>query len=125
MAVIQNIKSWTDTHLTESVFVSNDFLRTNGVELSLDNSSAGILVSNFNQCEKNKMVWFRKEFSQEINWAGNLSAENELLKTIRENNKNMNDFLSNLENIMDNDTLKNNEMLKLEIQKIKNLMNEH
>lgn len=177
LAVIQNIKSWTDTHLTESVFVSNDFLRTNGVELSLDNSSAGILVSNFNQCEKNKMVWFRKEFSQEINWAGNpqknhfidqdnitkvsprksfelfketskgtsifwtndevemikkltrkfvnLSAENELLKTIRENNKNMNDFLSNLESIMDNDTLKNNEMLKLEIQKIKNLMNEH
>ncbi|MFZ4929908.1 ATP-binding protein [Chryseobacterium sp. Mn2064] len=68
---ISNIVKWALENTQENIYVSRSFLKDHGEELDLSKNAAGIAIY-FIEREKNEMlIWFRKEFDEHINWAGN------------------------------------------------------
>ncbi|MGH1519134.1 ATP-binding protein [Chryseobacterium sp. JK1] len=68
---ISNIVKWALENTQDNIYVSRSFLKDHGEELGLSKNAAGIAIY-FIEREKNEMlIWFRKEFDEHINWAGN------------------------------------------------------
>ncbi|MGE8533321.1 GAF domain-containing protein [Chryseobacterium sp. D764] len=68
---INRIVQWALGNTNERIYVSRNFLKEHGDELDLSDNAAGIVIY-FIEKEKNEMlIWFRKEFDEHINWAGN------------------------------------------------------
>ncbi|WP_312076359.1 ATP-binding protein [Chryseobacterium sp.] len=68
---IQKIVDWAYENNGESIFISNSFLKDHGAELGLDEKSAGIIIYFVERSKNEILIWFRKEFDEHINWAGN------------------------------------------------------
>lgn len=68
---IGRIAAWALNNTHERIYVSRNFLKDHGQELELTEKAAGIAIY-FIERDKNEMlIWFRKEFDEHINWAGN------------------------------------------------------
>lgn len=68
---INRIAQWALENTSDSIYISRGFLKNHGKELSLSEDSAGIIIY-FIERDKNEMlIWFRKEFDEHIDWAGN------------------------------------------------------
>lgn len=68
---IHKIVDWAYQNTAENVFVSNSFLKDYGQELNLNSDTAGIIIYFVERSKKEILIWFRKEFDEHINWAGN------------------------------------------------------
>lgn len=69
--VISRIVDWGLKNTTDRIYVNRSFIKNHGEELNLPESAAGIIIY-FIEREKNEMlIWFRKEFDEHIDWAGN------------------------------------------------------
>jgi len=68
---IDAIAQWALNNTTESMFVSRSFLKDYGQELGLDENAAGIIIYFIERSKKEMLIWFRKEFDEHIDWAGN------------------------------------------------------
>lgn len=69
--IINNIIDWAYQNISENVFISNSFLKDHGRDLNLSSESAGIIIYFIERSKKEILIWFRKEFDEHINWAGN------------------------------------------------------
>ncbi|MFY1047347.1 ATP-binding protein [Chryseobacterium sp. GP-SGM7] len=69
--VINHIIDWAYQNTSENIFVSNSFLKDHGQELNLNSDTAGIIIYFIERSKKEILIWFRKEFDEHINWAGN------------------------------------------------------
>jgi len=68
---ISRIVQWALENTNERIYVSRNFLKEHGDQLDLSENAAGIVIY-FIERDKNEMlIWFRKEFDEHINWAGN------------------------------------------------------
>ncbi|WP_395974671.1 ATP-binding protein [Chryseobacterium cucumeris] len=68
---IGRVAAWALSNTNERIYVSRNFLKDYGKELELTENAAGIAIY-FIERDKNEMlIWFRKEFDEHINWAGN------------------------------------------------------
>ncbi|MEG2309714.1 MAG: ATP-binding protein [Chryseobacterium sp.] len=68
---IQKIIDWAYDNTDENIFISNSFLKDYKVELGLDFRSAGVIIYFVERSKNEILIWFRKEFDEHINWAGN------------------------------------------------------
>ncbi|MBB6370860.1 ATP-binding protein [Chryseobacterium shigense] len=68
---IDAVAHWALENTTESIFVSRSFLKDYGKELKLDENVAGVIIYFIERSKKEMLIWFRKEFDEHINWAGN------------------------------------------------------
>lgn len=69
--IINNIVNWAYENTSDNVFISNSFLKDYGSELNLNSDTAGIIIYFVERSKKEILIWFRKEFDEHINWAGN------------------------------------------------------
>ncbi|WP_411812333.1 ATP-binding protein [Chryseobacterium scophthalmum] len=69
--IINNIVNWAYENTADNVFISNSFLKDYGYELNLNSDTAGIIIYFVERSKKEILIWFRKEFDEHINWAGN------------------------------------------------------
>ncbi|WP_210150030.1 ATP-binding protein [Chryseobacterium scophthalmum] len=69
--IINNIVNWAYENTSDNVFISNSFLKDYGFELNLNSDTAGIIIYFVERSKKEILIWFRKEFDEHINWAGN------------------------------------------------------
>lgn len=69
--IINNIVNWAYENTADNVFISNSFLKDYGSELNLNSDTAGIIIYFVERSKKEILIWFRKEFDEHINWAGN------------------------------------------------------
>lgn len=68
---IAKIAQWALDNTKDRIYVSRSFLKNHREELDLSENAAGIIIY-FVERDKNEMlIWFRKEFDEHINWAGN------------------------------------------------------
>ncbi|RXM39747.1 histidine kinase [Chryseobacterium sp. CH21] len=68
---IAKIVQWGLGRTNDRLYVSRSFLKDYGEELNLSKNAAGVIIY-FIEREKNEMlIWFRKEFDEHIDWAGN------------------------------------------------------
>lgn len=68
---IRRITQWALENTTDLIYTSRNFLKDHEEELKLSENAAGIVIY-FIERDKNEMlIWFRKEFDEHINWAGN------------------------------------------------------
>jgi chemotaxis family two-component system sensor kinase Cph1 len=70
-SMIDTIAHWALENMEESMYVNRSFLKDHGYELGLDESAAGIIIYFIERSKKEMLIWFRKEFDEHINWAGN------------------------------------------------------
>lgn len=68
---INNIVNWAYENTSENIFISNSFLKDHGGELELNSDAAGVIIYFVERSKKEILIWFRKEFDEHINWAGN------------------------------------------------------
>lgn len=68
---IDKIVDWAYQNTVENIFVSNSFLKDHGRELNLGSEAAGIIIYFIERSKKEVLMWFRREFDEHINWAGN------------------------------------------------------
>lgn len=71
LKTIERISQWAHENTEDNIYVSRSFLKDHGKELNLDDKSAGIAIYFIERSKKNVLIWFRKEFDEHINWAGN------------------------------------------------------
>ncbi len=69
--IINNIVNWAYENTSDNVFISNSFLKDYGSVLNLNSDTAGIIIYFVERSKKEILIWFRKEFDEHINWAGN------------------------------------------------------
>lgn len=69
--ITQKIVDWAYENNDNSIFISNSFLRDYGKELGLDDKCAGIIIYFVEGSKNEILIWFRKEFDEHIDWAGN------------------------------------------------------
>lgn len=69
--ITQKIVDWAYENNDNSIFISNSFLRDYGKELELDDKCAGIIIYFVEGSKNEILIWFRKEFDEHIDWAGN------------------------------------------------------
>ncbi|UOU96791.1 ATP-binding protein [Chryseobacterium daecheongense] len=69
--VLDKIIEWANENVKENIYVSRSFLKDHGDELGLDESTAGIIIYFIERSKNEMLIWFRKEFDEHINWAGN------------------------------------------------------
>jgi len=69
--IIQKIVSWAKNNTDENIFISRSFLKDHGAELGLNEKSAGLIIYFVERGKNEVLIWFRKEFDEHINWAGN------------------------------------------------------
>lgn len=68
---IQAITQWAHENTDDAIYLSRNFLKNHGKELGLDEKSAGVVIYFIDRSKNNVLIWFRKEFDEHINWAGN------------------------------------------------------
>ena len=68
---INNIVNWAYENTSENIFISNSFLKDHAGELELNSDAAGVIIYFVERSKKEILIWFRKEFDEHINWAGN------------------------------------------------------
>lgn len=68
---IDRITHWALENTDESMYVSRSFLKDYGQELGLDETAAGIIIYFIERSKKEVLIWFRREFDEHIDWAGN------------------------------------------------------
>ncbi|SEM10851.1 Bacteriophytochrome (light-regulated signal transduction histidine kinase) [Chryseobacterium taichungense] len=71
VSAIERITKWAHENTEDSIYLSRSFLRDFGKELDLDNKSAGVVIYFVERSKNNLLIWFRKEFDEHIDWAGN------------------------------------------------------
>ncbi|WP_228376564.1 ATP-binding protein [Chryseobacterium indologenes] len=82
---IAKIVQWALENTRERIYISRSFLKDHGEELGLSDNAAGIIIY-FIEREKHEMlIWFRKEFDEHINWAGNPEKNIEVFSQNGEN----------------------------------------
>lgn len=69
--IIFNIVDWAYQNTSDKFFVSNSFLKDHGDELNLNSDTAGVIIYFVDRSKKEILIWFRREFDEHINWAGN------------------------------------------------------
>lgn len=69
--VIHKIVDWAYRNTEETLFISRSFLKDFGDELGLDETAGGIVIYFVEKSKNELLIWFRKEFDDHINWAGN------------------------------------------------------
>lgn len=69
--IINRIVDWAYENTEETVFISRSFLKDFGNELGLDETAGGIVIYFVEKSKNELLIWFRKEFDDHINWAGN------------------------------------------------------
>lgn len=69
--VIHKIVDWAYQNTEETIFMSRSFLKDLGEELDLDETAGGIVIYFVEKSKNELLIWFRKEFDDHINWAGN------------------------------------------------------
>ncbi|REC49739.1 histidine kinase [Chryseobacterium pennipullorum] len=68
---IARIAQWALEYTEAPIYTSRNFLKDHGEELELSENAAGVIIY-FVERDKNEMlIWFRKEFDEHIDWAGN------------------------------------------------------
>lgn len=70
-SVIENIIHWAHENTDKSIYENRSFLKEYGEELKLDENTAGIIIYFIERNKNEMLIWFRKEFDEHINWAGN------------------------------------------------------
>lgn len=70
-SVIGKIVNWAHKNTQESLYVNRSFLKEYGEELGLNENAAGIIIYFIERSKNEMLIWFRKEFDEHINWAGN------------------------------------------------------
>ncbi|WP_153394790.1 ATP-binding protein [Chryseobacterium vaccae] len=70
-STIENIVDWALENTEGSMYVSRSFLKDHGNDLELDGNAAGIIIYFIERSKREMLIWFRKEFDEHINWAGN------------------------------------------------------
>lgn len=68
---IENIADWALENTEGSMYVNRSFLKDHGHHLELDGNAAGIIIYFIERSKREMLIWFRKEFDEHINWAGN------------------------------------------------------
>jgi light-regulated signal transduction histidine kinase (bacteriophytochrome) len=68
---IEKIILWAYENTDEVIYISRSFLKDHGEKFDLDENSAGIIIYFIDRNKNNMLIWFRKEFDEHINWAGN------------------------------------------------------
>ncbi|KQT20539.1 histidine kinase [Chryseobacterium sp. Leaf404] len=68
---IQKIVDWAYDNTEENIFISSSFLKDHGEELDLDEKSGGVIIYFVERSKNEILIWFRKEFDEHIDWAGN------------------------------------------------------
>ncbi|MCJ8155503.1 ATP-binding protein [Chryseobacterium sp. SSA4.19] len=71
MKTIRAIIQWAHENTDDDIYLSRNFLKNHGKELVLDEKSAGVVIYFIDRSKNNVLIWFRKEFDEHINWAGN------------------------------------------------------
>ena len=69
--IIHKIVDWAYKNTDETVYINRSFLRDFGGELGLDETAGGIVIYFVEKNKNELLIWFRKEFDDHINWAGN------------------------------------------------------
>ncbi|KFF13463.1 histidine kinase [Chryseobacterium soli] len=70
-AVIEKIIDWAHENTQDNIYISRSFLKDFGDVLGLDERAAGIAIYFVERSKNEMLIWFRKEFDEHINWAGN------------------------------------------------------
>lgn len=68
---IEKIKKWAHENIEDNIYLSRSFLKDHGKELGLNERAAGVVIYFMERNKNNILIWFRKEFDEHINWAGN------------------------------------------------------
>ena len=69
--LIKRIISWAHENTDEIIYSNRSFLKEYGEMLQLNEKSAGIIIYFVEKSKNEMLIWFRKEFDEHINWAGN------------------------------------------------------
>lgn len=69
--MVKRIVDWAHENTDEVVYSNRSFLKNYGETLRLDENSAGIIIYFVEKSKNEMLIWFRKEFDEHINWAGN------------------------------------------------------
>ncbi|MDV7697195.1 ATP-binding protein [Chryseobacterium soli] len=69
--VIEKIAEWAHENTQDNIYISRSFLKDFGDVLGLDERAAGIAIYFVERSKNEMLIWFRKEFDEHINWAGN------------------------------------------------------
>lgn len=78
-ATIEKITQWAHEYTEDSIYLSRSFLKDHGEELGLDERAAGVVIYFVERSKNNVLIWFRKEFDEHINWAGNPEKKIEVI----------------------------------------------
>lgn len=70
-SAIENITRWAHENIEDNIYLSRSFLKDYGQQLGLDERAAGVVIYFMERNKNNVLIWFRKEFDEHINWAGN------------------------------------------------------
>lgn len=70
-AVIEKIADWARENTQDNIYISRSFLKDFGDVLGLDERAGGIAIYFVERSKNEMLIWFRKEFDEHINWAGN------------------------------------------------------
>lgn len=71
LETIHKIIDWAYKNTEETIFISRTFRKDFGKELELNESAGGIVIYFVEKSKNELLIWFRKEFDDHINWAGN------------------------------------------------------
>ncbi|MEY8759690.1 ATP-binding protein [Chryseobacterium tongliaoense] len=69
--IIDQIAQWGLENTEESIYINRSFLKEYGSNFGLNEDTAGIIIYFIERNKKEMLIWFRKEFDEHINWAGN------------------------------------------------------
>lgn len=70
-SIIENLIQWAHKNIDENIYLSRSFLKDHGEEIGLDEKCAGVAFYFIEKSKNNLLIWFRKEFDEHIDWAGN------------------------------------------------------
>jgi len=70
-SAIENIVRWAHENTNESMYVSRNFLKKHRHDLDINEDTAGIIIYFIDREKNELLIWFRKEFDEHIEWAGN------------------------------------------------------
>lgn len=78
--VVENIVTWVEPHLEDSLFVSHQLPEAYEAMREYKDVASGVMVLSVTQSQRNYLLWFRPEVVKNVNWAGNPNKR----KTIEE-----------------------------------------
>lgn len=70
-SVIKKIVHWAYENTGKDIYINRSFLKEYGKDMGLDHNTAGIVIYFIEKNKNEMLIWFRKEFDEHINWAGN------------------------------------------------------